>query len=62
VLVSFGIAGLTDSTVRAVLALILFALLRGKAHLEEEALANLHSEYSKYKEEVPFGLLPFLEG
>jgi len=61
VLISFGIAGVTDSAARAFLALILFALLRGKARVEEDALARVHGNYDKYKEMVPYSFLPFLE-
>jgi len=52
----------TDSAARAFLALILFALLRGKARVEEDALARVHGNYDEYKEMVPYSFLPFLEG
>ena len=46
---------------RAVLALVLYALLRGKASKEEKALEKIHVNYGMYKNEVPCMLFPFME-
>lgn len=60
-LASFGVAGLTDSAIRAAFAVLLFPILHERARLDEIALhEKFGTDWTNYSKNTK-PLLPFLD-